>query len=162
MLSRYAVLHSCALLLLALMTPSALALDPTQPTTNYIRRTFTVDDGLPDNVVNAILQSRDGFLWIGTGSGLVRLMDGGSRRLILAFRAPSRSRCGRSPGGRMEVCGWEQISVSCASPTWSITIRADRHLRSITRAPREMRGLRFLSSPVTVFCWRALRGGSIA
>jgi ligand-binding sensor domain-containing protein len=55
-----------------LLAPSALALDPTQPTTNYMRTTFTVEDGLPDNVVNAILQSRDGFLWIGTGSGLVR------------------------------------------------------------------------------------------
>jgi ligand-binding sensor domain-containing protein len=31
-----------------------------------------VEDGLPDNVVNAILQSRDGFLWIGTYAGLAR------------------------------------------------------------------------------------------
>jgi len=49
-----------------------MALDPTQPTANYLRKTFTVEDGLPDNVVNAILQSRDGFLWIGTYAGLVR------------------------------------------------------------------------------------------
>ena len=68
----HAVLHSCSLLVLAVLAPSALALDSTQPTTSYIRTTFTVDDGLPDNVVNAILQSRDGFLWIGTGAGLVR------------------------------------------------------------------------------------------
>jgi ligand-binding sensor domain-containing protein len=66
------VLHSCSLLLLAALAPSALALDSKQPATSYIRTTFTVDDGLPDNVVNAILQSRDGFLWIGTGAGLVR------------------------------------------------------------------------------------------
>ena len=71
-ISKYAVLYSCSLLLLALLARSAMALDPTQPTTNYIRTTFTVEDGLPNNVVNAILQSRDGILWIGTDAGLVR------------------------------------------------------------------------------------------
>jgi hypothetical protein len=69
---RRAVLYLFSLLLLALLSRSALALDPTQPTANYLRTTFTVEDGLPDNVVNAILQSRDGFLWIGTYAGLVR------------------------------------------------------------------------------------------
>jgi len=72
MWSTHAVLYSRFLLLLAALAPSALALDSTRPTTSYIRTTFTVDDGLPDNVVNAILQSRDGFLWIGTAAGLVR------------------------------------------------------------------------------------------
>ena len=72
MLLTHAVLHSCFLVLLAVLAPSALALDSTQPTTSYVRTTFTVDDGLPDNVVNAIIQTRDGFLWIGTGAGLVR------------------------------------------------------------------------------------------
>ena len=30
------------------------------------------DGGLPDNTVNALLQTRDGYLWVGTGAGLVR------------------------------------------------------------------------------------------
>ena len=38
----------------------------------YIRTAFTVEDGLPSNVVDAVLQTREGFLWIGTASGLVR------------------------------------------------------------------------------------------
>lgn len=67
---RHPVVHWFSLILL--LSPSALALDPTQPTAGYQRTTFTVEDGLPDNVVNAILQSRDGFLWIGTYAGLVR------------------------------------------------------------------------------------------
>jgi signal transduction histidine kinase/ligand-binding sensor domain-containing protein len=69
---RGTVLVSCSVLLLALLARGALALDPAQPTSDYFRTTFTVEDGLPDNVVNAILQSRDGFLWIGTYAGLVR------------------------------------------------------------------------------------------
>src|SRR4029077_11540811 len=48
------------------------ALDPDQPATRYLRTTFTVEDGLSSNVVNAILQTRDGFLWIGTDAGLNR------------------------------------------------------------------------------------------
>src|ERR1700683_5044423 len=36
----------------------------------YIRTDFTVDDGLPDNTVNAVTQTDNGLLWVGTGSGL--------------------------------------------------------------------------------------------
>lgn len=35
-------------------------------------RHFDVEDGLPQSSVNAMLQTRDGFLWIGTYGGLVR------------------------------------------------------------------------------------------
>jgi signal transduction histidine kinase/ligand-binding sensor domain-containing protein len=48
---------------------SALALDPNQPL-SYIATHFTVEDGLPDNVVNAIVQTRNGILWVGTTAGL--------------------------------------------------------------------------------------------
>ena len=33
---------------------------------------WTTDNGLPQNSVNSILQTRDGFLWLATGDGLVR------------------------------------------------------------------------------------------
>ncbi len=33
---------------------------------------WTTDDGLPQNAVNAILQTRDGYLWLATYDGLVR------------------------------------------------------------------------------------------
>src|ERR1700722_3210589 len=38
--------------------------------TKYIRTDFTVDDGLPDNTINAITQTGNGLLWVGTASGL--------------------------------------------------------------------------------------------
>jgi ligand-binding sensor domain-containing protein len=39
---------------------------------DFAVRTWTRADGLPDSSVTVILQSRDGYLWIGTGAGLAR------------------------------------------------------------------------------------------
>ncbi|RLA57634.1 MAG: hypothetical protein DRR04_12480, partial [Gammaproteobacteria bacterium] len=33
---------------------------------------LTVNDGLPENSVRAILQDQDGFLWFGTQNGVAR------------------------------------------------------------------------------------------
>jgi ligand-binding sensor domain-containing protein len=38
----------------------------------YLAQTWTSDDGLPSTEVLALLQSREGYLWIGTPSGLAR------------------------------------------------------------------------------------------
>jgi signal transduction histidine kinase/ligand-binding sensor domain-containing protein len=39
---------------------------------DYVVRTFTVDDGLPQNSVTKIVQTPDGYLWFSTYRGLVR------------------------------------------------------------------------------------------
>jgi ligand-binding sensor domain-containing protein/signal transduction histidine kinase len=67
-------------------TKSARAVDPTQPATSYIRTAFTVEDGLSSNVVNAIVQTRNGFLWIGTDAGLNRF--DGRHFTPIYFRGP--------------------------------------------------------------------------
>src|SRR5712692_1591526 len=59
-------------IVLTLATKSARAVDPRQPAISYLRNTFTVEDGLSSNVVNAILKTRNRFLWIGTDAGLNR------------------------------------------------------------------------------------------
>jgi len=46
------------------------ALDP--QATSYLRTDFTVEQGLPDDEVNAIAQTPNGFLWVGTDGGLAR------------------------------------------------------------------------------------------
>ena len=51
-------------------TSSALALD-SGPTT-YTARTWQMQDGLPEQTVQAIVQTRDRYLWIGTTGGLLR------------------------------------------------------------------------------------------
>ena len=56
---------------LAASAPS-WALDPTRAITQYAHAVYTVEDGLPQNSVQAVLQTRDGFLWLGTQEGLVR------------------------------------------------------------------------------------------
>ena len=39
---------------------------------SFVVDVWTTEDGLPQNEVKAILQTRDGYLWLGTPSGLVR------------------------------------------------------------------------------------------
>jgi ligand-binding sensor domain-containing protein/signal transduction histidine kinase len=41
-------------------------------TPNYFIRTWQVEDGLPQNKVTAVLQTPDGYLWLGTYDGLAR------------------------------------------------------------------------------------------
>jgi signal transduction histidine kinase/ligand-binding sensor domain-containing protein len=40
------------------------------PNSDYVRSDFTVEAGLPTNVVNAIVQTSNGLLWVGTQAGL--------------------------------------------------------------------------------------------
>ena len=71
----------------------ALALDPHQPVSNYLRKDFTVEDGLPANQVNEVVQTDNGFLWVATDAGLarfdgqrftlIRLRDDSSRELAV-------------------------------------------------------------------------------
>jgi len=63
------LIRSC---LLCVMTfaGSVVALGSSPIADDYIRTNFTVEDGLPDNVVNAIVQTGNGLLWVGTESGL--------------------------------------------------------------------------------------------
>ncbi len=48
------------------------ALEPSTPLANYGRQTWVMENGLPQNTVQALLQTRDGFVWLGTEVGLVR------------------------------------------------------------------------------------------
>ena len=43
-----------------------------QPVFSCALHSWQADDGLPDNVVQAITQTSDGFLWVGTRGGLAR------------------------------------------------------------------------------------------
>jgi len=40
--------------------------------TDWLLDAWRVEEGLPDNVVDAITQTPDGYLWVGTQGGLVR------------------------------------------------------------------------------------------
>jgi diguanylate cyclase (GGDEF)-like protein len=61
-----------ALLLALLASVPASALEPERAITQFAARLWTTDHGLPQNTVNAICQTRDDFLWLGTKAGLTR------------------------------------------------------------------------------------------
>jgi ligand-binding sensor domain-containing protein len=53
-------------------TQDAVALDPGREIGDYPVDFWQASSGLPQNTVYAILQSRDGYLWVGTRGGLAR------------------------------------------------------------------------------------------
>jgi ligand-binding sensor domain-containing protein/signal transduction histidine kinase len=60
------------LLALALRPTAALALDPSRDLSQYNCRTWNRENGFPANGVNAVTQTRGGYLWLGTSLGLLR------------------------------------------------------------------------------------------
>src|SRR5215475_3136326 len=45
---------------------------PKNPLSQYTSRAWQTDEGLPHNLVRAITQTPDGYLWVGTRLGLAR------------------------------------------------------------------------------------------
>src|SRR5215813_528348 len=60
-----------AILALSVSLP-ALALDPSRSLTQYLHRIQQIQQGLPQATIYSILQSHDGYLWLGTQRGLIR------------------------------------------------------------------------------------------
>jgi ligand-binding sensor domain-containing protein/signal transduction histidine kinase len=61
------------ILLLPLLLPGrASALDPSRSLLQYNCRTWNRRAGLPATSINAIAQTKDGYLWFGTSAGLLR------------------------------------------------------------------------------------------
>jgi ligand-binding sensor domain-containing protein len=61
-----------ALIVSLLLATGAFALDPHRALTQARLSVWTSDAGLPQNTIEAIVQTRDGYLWMGTEEGLVR------------------------------------------------------------------------------------------
>ncbi|MGQ9918887.1 MAG: two-component regulator propeller domain-containing protein, partial [Bryobacteraceae bacterium] len=61
------------LAVLAVAAQAAHALDPSRPPSQYSQAVWQTGSGLPDNFAQSLIQTRDGYLWIGTTEGLVRL-----------------------------------------------------------------------------------------
>jgi signal transduction histidine kinase/ligand-binding sensor domain-containing protein len=72
----------CLILLFAVAAATgmtALALEPATPLGRVGRQAWTMENGLPQNTVSVLLQSRSGFLWAGTELGLARFDGVGFR-----------------------------------------------------------------------------------
>jgi ligand-binding sensor domain-containing protein/signal transduction histidine kinase len=58
--------------LLLISAGTLAALDSSRTLTQYVHRIWTVQQGLPNGTIYDIWQTQDGFLWLGTQTGLVR------------------------------------------------------------------------------------------
>jgi diguanylate cyclase (GGDEF)-like protein len=58
--------------LLAMLSAASAAGIENKPLSTYSREVWTTRDGLPHNQVNAIAQTREGYLWFATWGGIVR------------------------------------------------------------------------------------------
>ena len=61
-----------ALAMLFWLPASLFALDPHKSLSQYSRTFWTQQDGLPQDTIRAAVQTRDGYLWLGTDEGLAR------------------------------------------------------------------------------------------
>src|SRR3982074_1919085 len=59
-------------IVLAGLTTSAFALDPRKAMSQYVHNSWSTNEGLPQDSVNAVVQTSDGYLWIATQEGLAR------------------------------------------------------------------------------------------
>jgi len=62
----------CALGLLALVCPYALALNPALDVSEYAHTAWKIRDGFVNGTIGSIAQTPDGYLWLGTEFGLLR------------------------------------------------------------------------------------------
>lgn len=59
-------------LLLLCLLPAVFGLNPQRRMSQYAHRQWSQAEGLPQDTIRALAQSRDGYLWIGTEEGLAR------------------------------------------------------------------------------------------
>lgn len=77
------ICHLCSFLLTLLLPLLAHALNPNLKISQYARTAWLIQDGYLSGAARAIAQTTDGYLWIGTESGLFRF--DGSRFLPWVF-----------------------------------------------------------------------------
>jgi len=71
-------------LALICLAGEARALDPNHTLSQYLREQWTTGNNFPGGAIDAITQTADGYLWMGTEKGLVRF-DGFNFHLISSF-----------------------------------------------------------------------------
>lgn len=94
-------------LIALLFACSAFALDPNRALTQARLTIWTPESGLPQSTIDAIVQTRDGYLWMGTEEGVVRF-DGvrfvvSDRQTAPALRSAFISSLYEAPDGTLWI-----------------------------------------------------------
>jgi ligand-binding sensor domain-containing protein/signal transduction histidine kinase len=63
-------------------------LDPHHSLSQYGRQVWQTENGLPQNTIHAVVQTRDGTIWLGTDDGLVRF-DGSEFKVFTVETTPA-------------------------------------------------------------------------
>ena len=87
------------------LIPPAGAVDPGRAMTQYVRARWGVEQGLPRGPIYAITQTTDGYLWMGSESGLVRF-DGWNFTSI------------RDPSGAFPITGVYGLAADNDGSLW--------------------------------------------
>jgi len=95
-----------AVLLTVILDVSARALDPNQPASSFVRTHFTTDDGLPGAVVDEVVQTQDGFLWVITNRSFLTRFDG---KNFTGFVNPRASTLAIAPDGDLWIGTYEGL-----------------------------------------------------
>jgi len=69
----------CLIAAMAALSAAGFALEPSTPLSRLGRQVWTMENGLPQNTISVLMQSRGGFLWAGTELGLARFDGVGFR-----------------------------------------------------------------------------------
>ena len=103
-----------------------VALEPATPLSRLARQSWSVENGLPQNTISVLMQSRSGYMWIGTELGLARF-DGN------AFEVLDHSRYGSFPDaeihcliGRIADRAMERVFGLAPQMEWCLMRRAKR------------------------------------
>ena len=64
--------HRTSRLVATMLVVFASPLVSSAQTTHFTSTIWRSQDGLPENIVQALLQDREGYLWVGTTGGLTR------------------------------------------------------------------------------------------
>ena len=116
-------------LAVSLLSSPVFALNPSLDISQYAHTAWTFRNGFLNGAVYAIAQTADGYLWLGTQSGVVRFDGVRAVPLVLPTRAaisehrgwgPSsrtrRNPLDRDPGRAGELEEWSTHSISGARP----------------------------------------------
>ncbi len=63
-------------------------MNPAKRLNEYLIKTWTSESGLPQNTVNSLIQTHEGYIWIGTPAGLVRF-DGIRFKIFSRWNTPA-------------------------------------------------------------------------
>lgn len=137
---------------LALAALDGLALDPGLRVSQFQKRYWGSEQGLPHSYVTAFTQDRDGYLWVGTDEGLVRF-DGTNFREPGLARAHGLNRAWisalrRARDGSLWI-GTFEGALLCQSPSGEVrTYRAGGSVFALTE---DVEGRIWASSRAGVF-----------